>query len=513
MNHSIKPKSPKILNAMHSRAEMIMFHGPRNTSKSYTTWKSFAFYHEMIPNLQSFIVRNEAKTLAKTVLKTFLRMVKYPVKKHKENPFEIVGGPNFPQRILWDNGGITEMGGLDDPDKILGGDYHMGWYNEIQRERREESFSNLLGCFVGDRAGPLPDWVPWRYRMYMDCNPTSPAHFIYRRKDEQAAMPIKQRSMEWYNILHEDNPMLSIWDDNIPANFLGLNQRGKNNEKDLLTAYPPGYMRDRMVYGIPRGAEGMVYQMWDPKFHVKHMNRSDFPDSETVWRWSIDIGGRDPHAIGIFAQKGNKHYLYKEVCRSSRDEKSKISDVIDMVEVICRRENIPRPATVFIDWNVKEFKIQLEERGYPVVLADKDVLLGVESCKEALANGIFFVNQFSLEERDPLLGSDPQGLKEEIPSYAHKPLEKRSGSVKDDLPDQSVGNDHFLDMWRYYMHSLHLAPIAYDINYSADYYGTNTRIDTGEPSIIDGIGEITPDFEEYGLIPDIDYGGEYFESF
>ena len=66
---SVKPKSPKILRAMTSSANQIMFHGPRFTSKSYTNWKEFAAYHEMIPNLQSFIVRNEAKTIAKTVLK------------------------------------------------------------------------------------------------------------------------------------------------------------------------------------------------------------------------------------------------------------------------------------------------------------------------------------------------------------------------------------------------------------------------------------------------------------
>ena len=272
----MKPKSPKLLRAMSSSARQIMFHGPRNTSKSYTHWKCFASYHELIPGLQSFIVRNEAKTIHRTVLKTFLRMCKHPAAKDPRNPFEIVGGINFPQRILWDNGGVTEFGGLDDPDKILGGDYHMGWYNEIQREKREESFSNLLGCFVGDRAGPLPDWVPWRYRLYLDCNPTAPGHFIYRRRQE-AREQIKQGiepTLEWYNVLHEDNPMLSNWDR--LGNFLGLNDRGEKNKQDLLDAYPPGYMRDRMVYGIPRAAEGAVYSMWNPKKHVKLFHMEDF---------------------------------------------------------------------------------------------------------------------------------------------------------------------------------------------------------------------------------------------
>ncbi len=501
---SIKPKSPKILRAITSPALQIMFHGPRFTSKSYTNWKEFAAYHEMIPNLQSFIVRNEAKTIAKTVLKTFLRMLKYPSKKHPKNPFEIVGGINFPQRILWDNGGITEFGGLDDPDKILGGDYHMGWYNEVQREKREESFSNLLGCFVGERAGPLPSWVPWRYRMYMDCNPTSPSHFIYRRQVESEALRKagKEAPLEWYNVLHRDNPMLSNWDDN--GNFLGLNERGEHNESDLLNIYPPGYMRDRMVYGIPRGAEGMVYPMWSPKRHVFPMPREFFPPT-TVWRWSIDIGGRDPHAIGIFGQIGEKHYLFKEICKSM----VMIEDVIKMAEALCKKYKIPKPNAVFIDHNVKDFVLQLQAKGYPVILCEKkSILEGVETFKEALADMRFFVNEFSLEERDPLMGGEPQGLKEEIPSYVHKPPEKRSGNTKDDEPDQTNKNKHFCDLSRYYISSLYLSSIEYDINYSDSYI--KDSFEEEDYADINFYGQHLQE-EDIGVGDDLQ--GDYFESF
>ena len=488
MKPSVKPKSPKLQRALRSTANQVMFHGPRFTSKSYTIFKAFCFYHELIPDLQSFIVRNEAKTLPKTVMKTFLRMCKYPAARHKKNPFEIVGGPNFPQRILWDNGGITELGGLDDPDKILGGDYHMGWYNEVQRENKEESFSNLLGCFVGQRAGPLPSWVPWRYRMFLDGNPTNPNHFIYRRKEEG--------SIEWYNILHRDNPLLSIYEGD---RFVGLNQRGRENEEDLLTAYPPGYMRDRMVYGIPKGAEGMVYSMFQEDTHVIVIGKDHEifkQDGQTTWRWSVDIGGRDPHAIGIFAQRGQKHYLYKEIIKSD----CMIRDVIEMAEKIHKRDNIPKPAAVFIDWNNKDFDKQLLEKGYPVVLADKDIATGVEIHKEMLANRDFYVNKYSLEERDVLLGSEPQGYKEEVYSYVHKPPEQRNGTTKDDLPDPKIKNKHSMDLSRYYSKGTYLSSDGYDINYSQGY---GARDDTR-------IFSVEHDLDADLIIPE---GGEYFESF
>ena len=500
MTESIKPKSPKLNASMRSNANQIMYHGPRNTSKSYTIWKQFIFWHELIPNLQSFVVRNEAKTISKTVLKTLLRMMKYPSKKHPNNPFEIVGGVNFPLRLLWDNGGVTEFGGLDDPDKILGGDYHMGWYNEVQREKKEESFSNLLGCFVGDRAGPLPDWVKWEYKLFLDCNPTAPGHFIYRRREEG--------SIEWYDILHQDNPMLSIWSDDIPPVFLGLNERGERNERQLLDIYPEGYMRDRMVYGIPRGAEGMVYPMWDRDKHVKKMRRDDY-DSNCVWRWSIDIGGRDPHAIGIFVQTSGpifnknakrEHHLFKEICKSSRDG-TKISDVIKKAEDLHKLYNIPKPAAVFIDWNNKDFELQLLEKGYPVVLADKDILSGVEVKKEALANEEFFVNSESLEERDLSLGTSLQGFKEEVGSYTHKPPEQRTGSVNDDLPDPKIRDKHFMDLSRYYLKSLYLASTPYDINFSDNYISQEGDILGNAITGLDraSIGTIEDYLESFGI--------------
>lgn len=465
MKKSLKPKSKKIQASLRSIANIIMYHGPRFTSKSYTHWKSFAFWHEMVPGLQSFIVRNEAKTLAKTILNTFLRMLVYPQKKHPKNPFEIVGGINFPQRILWDNGGVTEFGGMDDPDKILGGDYHMGWYNEVQRDKNEEGFMNLLGCLLEGRAGPLPSWVPWEYRLYLDGNPTAPGHHIYRRK--------REGTIEWYDVLHEDNPMLSIYDDY--GNFIGFNDRGKRNRRQLLEIYPPGYMRDRMVFGIPRGAEGMVYPMWSEERHVKVMRRTDY-GSSCVWRWAIDIGGRDPHAIGIFVQtESREHHLFKEICKSSRDG-TKIIDVIQKAEALHKKYNIPKPAAVFIDWNSKEFELQLLEKGYPVVLADKDILAGVEVVKEALADEMFKVNKHSLEERDMSLGTSLQGFKEEIGSYTHKPPDQRTGSIRDDEPDPKIRDKHFMDLTRYYIKSLYLASEAYDINYSGDYISTPEEV-------------------------------------
>ena len=475
MKPSVKPRSPKIQASIRSRANTIMYHGPRFTSKSFTHWKNFVFWHEMIPNLQSFVVRNEAKTIPRSILKTFLRMLMYPGAKHKKNPFEIVGGINFPQRIIWENGGITEFGGLDDPDKILGGDFHMGWYNEVQRERNEASFSNLLGCLLEGRAGPLPSWVPWEYRLFLDCNPTSPGHFIYRRKEEG--------TIEWYDVLHEDNPLMSRWSGSKPSVFQGFNERGERNIRQLLEMYPPGYMRDRMVYGIPRGAEGMVYPMWDEDENVQVMRRSDYSKS-CIWRWAIDIGGRDPHAIAIFVQTDGtprEHHLYKEVCKSSRDG-TKISDAIKMAEKIHERENIPKPSAVFIDHNNKEFELQLLEKGYPVVLADKDILSGVEIMKEAIATRTFKVNKNSLEERDKTLGTALQGFKEEVGSYSHLPPEKRTGTIRDDLPDPSIRDKHFMDASRYYIKSLYLASEGYDINYSENYTNLHNLEDTDDIS-------------------------------
>jgi len=453
MVDGVIPSSPKIKRFFKARSREVLVSGPRNCTKSYTIWKLLCFYHENIPNLKSCIVRNEAKTIARTVMNTFVRMLKYPEPKSPRNPFTIVGGLNYPSRIVWDNGGITELGGMDDSEKVLGGDYHLCWYNQVERELKEKSYADLVGCMVGHRAGKLPSWVRWRWRMICDANPGSPSHFLYRRHTEEG-------SLDWYDFNHRDHPVLFDWKNNCKT------EEGMYVLEDLMSVYPEGYMRDRMVYGIWCGAEGMVYSMWNEDIHVRLLSRDDF-GPETTWRWSIDIGGRDPHVIGIFAQVGETHYLFKEICMSMK----KISDVIEKAESLCKLYNIPKPAAVFIDWNVKEFQLQLEEKGYPVVLADKDIHSGVETMKQALADRNLIVNKHSLEDRDPLLMSNPQGLKEEITSYTHKPPDKRSGTLKDDLPDMTKGNDHFCDLTRYYLKGLYLASEPYDINYSDSYTG------------------------------------------
>ena len=460
---SMPPQSPKLHRLIRSTSRQVMISGPRDCTKSYTTWKLLCFYHENIPNLKSCIVRNEAKTIAKTVFGTFQRMLKYPSAEHPRNPFIVNGGFNYPSRIIWDNGGITELGGMDDPDKVLGGDYHICWYNQIERERRQKAYADLIGCMVGHRAGKLPPEIPWRWRMISDANPGSPSHFLYqqhlvdlqRQKEDSAYQPI----IDWYDFTHQDHPMLFDWDN------MQETDEGKHVVSDLLEAYPEGYMRDRMVFGKWKGAEGMVYPMWNEDKHVIDMPRSMFPDGQTTWRWSIDIGGRDPHAIGIFAQVGDKHYLFKEIVRSM----VKISDVIETAEELCQAFNIPKPSAVFIDWNVKDFFLQLEEKGYPVVLADKEILSGVEIVKEAIGEDNFFVNRKSLDVRDPLLMSSPQGFKEEVGSYVHKPPHKRSGSQKDDEPDQSNGDNHSMDLTRYYLKSNYLMSTPYDISFSDSY--------------------------------------------
>ena len=451
-----------------------MVSGPRDCSKSYTIWKLICFYHENIPNFKSCIVRNEAKTIAKTVFGTFQRMLKYPSAEHPRNPFIVNGGFNYPSRILWENGGITELGGMDDPDKVLGGDYHLCWYNQVERERRHKSYADLIGCMVGHRAGILPKEIPWRWRMICDANPGSPSHFLYKQHLEDIANAeiAKEEGrnftsvIDWYDFNHHDHPMLYDW------NLMKETEAGKHVVGDLLEAYPEGYMRDRMVYGIWRGSEGLVYPMWDEKKHVIDMSMHMFKDA--TWRWSIDIGGRDPHVIGIFAQVGDTHYLFKEVI--SHD---KISDVIRMAEKISDAFGIPKPVACFIDHNVVDFRLQLEELGYPVVIADKEILAGVEVVKEMIANDHFFVNARSIDVRDPLMMSEPQGWREEVGSYVHKPEHKRTGSVRDDEPDPTIKNKHSMDLVRYYAKSLYLAPTAYDINYSGSYADpSNNNIDT-----------------------------------
>ena len=425
---SASPKVKQLFTSwMKSRVQHITISGPRRCSKTVHEWLLILWFLQQLP-VKVCVIRPEAASLRRTILRTLLDKILAYAANDPMNPFRLYLSP---LRLEAENGGVIDFVGFDDPGKLQGAEYDIVYFNEIARIEETEGLSHVLATMAAGSAGNIVIGGERRFLFLSDCNPGSEYHPYYERYYRN----LNPEKELWLDFLHQEHPLCYDWSRREQTQY------GKNTVDDLLLAYPPGYMRDRMVFGKWNVADGLIYPMWNQDIHVKELTRNFFP-KDTIWRVAVDWGDLTPHshpnALGIVGEFDGKHYVYKEIFGRMLG-----ADLLDKMEDLLEREDIDRYGlrAVFADHR-SEFVDELEHRGYPVVLADKKVLGGIEASRRMIANGEIFVNAFSLEERDPDY-TGPQGLKEEILSYqvdteyrlGEKPLKK---------------NDHAMDWFRYY---------------------------------------------------------------
>lgn len=422
----VEPASPKINNFLHCWSEgyrQVAISGPRNCAKSLQILGYWLTLHELIPNLRSLIVRSEAKTIPTTIIRTLEdKLLRYPFESGR-NPFTLYGGPHMPRELIFSNGGKCDFGGMDNSAKFLGGSYDFIFFNQVEREWNEQHWSDLLGTMAGARnAEWFVDGKPF-YQIVADANPNDPSHWLYQRKDN--------KELAWYDFTHKDHPLLYDWDKE------EYTERGLETIRDLEEAYPPGHTRDRMVYGKWVGSTGRVYPMFDPKKHERPVKRSEIPP-HAQWYMSVDWGGSDPHAVGFYAVWDEMICLYKEIYKSG----IMVSEVLKTCHEILDRHEIPRVGIMFTDHNT-DHRLQAEEAGFPVQLADKkDMLTGIELCKNMIADGRLLINSNSLVEEDPELEGKPKRLADELVSYRY-PENVPASRSKFPVDKDNHACDHF----------------------------------------------------------------------
>ena len=384
--------------------------------------------HQKIPGLQSRVARSEASTIKSTIIDTLEELLAYPF-GDKRNPFTLYGGPNRPEHILFDNGGKMLFGGMDNQaDKLLGAGADVFFYNQIERELQIENFQKIMGCMAGGRKGNLIDRDGNRSFLFIgDANPSFKKHWFYQMKD----------TIAWYDITHQDHPLFFDWQNGVETDH------GKRTVDDLLATHPPGHMRQRMVFGEWCNPEGAVYPQYDPNVHDKDIQRDDI-SANAKWRYSCDWGGIN--AIGLYAEDGGKHYLFKEIYRKGIS----VQDCIAKMRALESRYRIPKITDCFVDHEIDN-RFQMQEAGYPYTLAPKTDKAGcIEDVRYALANKLIYFNKLSLDEPDLELRGKPQRLTDEIERLAYKDDDKMTGTKSDDLPAKEHP-DHAADHLQYYV--------------------------------------------------------------
>jgi hypothetical protein len=217
-----------------------------------------------------------------TVLRTWRRIIAL------RGGVEVYGG-HRPQFYRYPNGAVVWIVGLDNPDKILSGEFGAAYVN--QAEELSLNDWETLSTRVTGRGSVNP-----RPMLFGDCNPSAEDHWIKRRADGHVLTLLDSR--------HEDNPTLYDESGRITA-------QGQRTMAvlDALT----GVRYQRLRLGLWVGAEGQYYTQWDTVRHV--CDPFPIPADWRMWG-GFDYGYRHLTACYLLAEHDGVVYVVDEHCAS-----------------------------------------------------------------------------------------------------------------------------------------------------------------------------------------------------
>src|SRR5262249_33413160 len=142
----------------------------------------------LIPEAQGGMIRKTYASLAGSVVKTFLRVI-------KGSPVRAYGG-EVPSMFIYPNGSKIHLGGMDNPDRVLSSERDFIYTCQTE-ELKESDWETLLTRASGRGA------VVAHAQLFGDCNPGGSKHWIRERS---------KRTLRLLRSLHKDNP--TIYDAN-----------------------------------------------------------------------------------------------------------------------------------------------------------------------------------------------------------------------------------------------------------------------------------------------------------
>lgn len=196
-------------------------------------------------------------------------------------------------------------------------------------------------------------------RIFMNCNPESPSHYVYTEFIMQAAEK---------RICHLHFTM----DDN-----LSLSEKIKERYKRMYT----GLFYKRFILGLWCVAEGLVYPMFSKNKHVREPDKK----LDGFWYISCDYGTVNPMSIGLWCMTGGRAYRIKEYYHDSRKQHKQLTDeeYYKELEKLAGERYIQ---SVVVDPSAASFIECIKKHGrFSVKKAKNDVMDGIRVTSSMLA--------------------------------------------------------------------------------------------------------------------------------
>lgn len=398
-------------------SEVIVCDGPAGTGKTRGLLEKANLCAMKYDGCRILLLRKVREDLTQSVLATFEEKV-LPKGSH------LIEGPkrSLRQEYVYPNSSRIVCAGLDKAQKVMSSEWDMILMFEAT-EFTENDFEFLT---IRNRNGVMP-----YQQIIIDCNPSSPQHWIHKLFAAKKATR--------YKSTHKQNPFLY----NMATGELTLDGKRYIPKLERLT----GVRRKRYYLGLWVAAEGAIYE-YDPQVHELRYGTTRFPFKQIPASWrrirSIDFGYTKPFVCQWWAiDNDGRMYLYREIYMSRR----LVRDHAAVILLLSKGETYD--ATV-ADWDA-EGRADLERCGIPTVQAFKQIENGIEAVQLRMREAgdkkarILFMED-SLVEQDEILAEEGHPLRTTAEFDAYVRKKQKDGMDKEEPIDEY---NHGMDAMRY----------------------------------------------------------------
>lgn len=438
LTHDYRPRGAA-RDLLHCRAPEVLISGPAGTGKSRAALEKLNLICELNPGAKCLLVRKTAVSLTTSALTTFRELV--------AKEAIAVGGVRFyggskqtPPQYQYHNGSVINIGGMDNPTRIMSTEYDMAFVQEAIELTVDdwEAISSRL------RHGRVTF-----QQLLADTNPAQPTHWLKERCNRGDCMLLESR--------HEDNPRLFVSDGSVTDYGRDYIAR-----LDRLT----GVRYQRLRKGLWVAAEGMIFEDFDPAIHI--IPRFPIPYEWTRW-WVVDFGFTNPFVLQCWAEDPDgRLYLYREIYQTKRTVDQHATAILDQVAPLSsgQRKRVdnghpvalrdrqwiePRPRGIVCDHDAEGRETLSQAIGLGTIPADKRVIYGIEAGQrrwrkagDGKPRAFLLADSVVRRDQDLVDRKLPTCTAEEAPGYV---WDQSPGKPPKETPLKE--NDHGMDDYRY----------------------------------------------------------------
>ena len=397
----------------NSKSSAIVVSGPTRCGKTNLILEmilDLCFEHD---GFQAIIVRAHTTDLP-PIRQSLREMVKFRF-DDKLSPIKLRGGYHDFNTLLFPNDSRLKLGGMNRPNKILGEQFNLVFYNQAEQSTNEEW--EHIETRV---AGTATNWTEEgkdRKLFIADVNPAGKNHHLLKRKDAGL--------LEWFEFGFDDNPLFA--------------RRGIRTEKghevvDHLDKVLTGIWHDRYFKGLWVSPEGAVFNVPEASIIDKVPEGLDLQ----IYR-SMDFGMDHPSiCLWIGEDSSGNTFVYREWRRTH-------TDIIQMGREVNLHTGNEMVKDTIIDHDENRQKLLKKECGISSKMARKgpgSIMDGIFLVQSAFKNaelgldgGLYIVKDLVCNtDPNPDIAGKPSSLIEELETLEFdgnkdRPIDKGDDAV------------------------------------------------------------------------------------